>query len=292
MSRSRRSKRWCFTINNPTEDEVRHIKDTAGSFSYIIFGRETGESGTPHLQGYLELSGKRTLSGVKRLLGTQRAHLEIAQGTPKEAAEYCKKERNYEEFGEISAGRGKRTDLIEIQESIKEGKGPLEIADAYFSQWVVYRRSFAEYRRLLVPTVRRVDLKVFVLVGRTGVGKTRFVHDFAGSEALWISPDHECKWFDGYSGQPHALFDDFRGKAPFEFLLRLLDVYPLDVPVKGSFVTWRPETIWLTSNWNLQEWYPDAEISPLIRRVSRVITIGPELQDYEEIKDFIKSQME
>ena len=41
------------------------------------------------------------------------------------------------------------------------------------------------------------------------------------------------QWFDGYMGQKVVCFDDFRKDfCTFHELLRLLDRYPMDVPVK------------------------------------------------------------
>lgn len=41
------SKYWCFTINNWTEIDVPKFLN----MEYLVFGREKGEDGTPHLQG-------------------------------------------------------------------------------------------------------------------------------------------------------------------------------------------------------------------------------------------------
>ena len=51
------SKRWCFTYNNYTEEHLVEIVDilTKNCFKYII-GKEVGEKGTPHLQGYITKS--------------------------------------------------------------------------------------------------------------------------------------------------------------------------------------------------------------------------------------------
>lgn len=61
--------------------------------TFIIFGREIApETGTHHVQGYLELSAKKTLAGVKKLAGLGRAHLEPAKGTADDSIAYCSKE--------------------------------------------------------------------------------------------------------------------------------------------------------------------------------------------------------
>ena len=91
------ARNWCFTINNPTR-EPRFNED---KMVYLVFGRETGEEfSTPHLQGFVQLISKMRLSAVKNLLGGE-AHLEVARGTATQAADYCKKDGDYEEHGSI-----------------------------------------------------------------------------------------------------------------------------------------------------------------------------------------------
>jgi hypothetical protein len=69
------------------------------------------------------------------------------------------------------------------------------------------------------------------------------------------------RWFDGYSGQLTVIFDDFDGKqVEFRFLLRLLDKYPMQVPVKGGFVNWVPRFVFITSNAYPDEWYPEVPV--------------------------------
>ena len=54
-------------------------------------------------------------------------------------------------------------------------------------------------------------------------------------------------WFDGYDGHDTAIFDDFRASVNrFAYILRVLDRYPMDVPVKGGFVNWNPKYIVFT----------------------------------------------
>lgn len=242
-----RSKYWCFTYNNYSTEDERRITDAIGeSCTYGVFGRETGEGGTPHLQGYIELSERKRFGVVKRLLG-ERVHLERRRGKAKQAAEYCKKDGDIHEYGTISVSeQGRRSDLEEIRTLIDDGVPEREIATTYFSQWVQYRKGFSAYRSLVGSSTTRTDLKVVVFYGAPGTGKTRFVWEQFPD--LFSVDDAELRWFDGYRGQETVLIDDYRGGANDSFILKLLDIYPMQVPIKGGFVNWRPKRIFITSN--------------------------------------------
>jgi hypothetical protein len=272
----RKSRSYCFTINNYEDSEYEAIRDCGQlpSTRYLVCGKEIGDSGTRHLQGYVYFSNPRTLSGVKRLPGFARSHLEVSRGTPLQASDYCKKDGDFFETGELPSS-GKRTDLDEIKQEISDGKSDLYIADNHFSQWVVYRRSFAAYRRLLVSTPRNFKSWTNVLVGSTGLGKTRFVYQQHQDDDIFVWGGD--RWFDGYVGQRIALLDDYRGELSIGFLLRLLDRYPLQVPIKGGFVNWNPRRIYITSNTMPEVWYADvdgASVAALLRRIDRLDSIS------------------
>jgi len=104
--RGRKSKYWCFTINNYDEDDIhvlRNIMDSGLITTYVVFGRELSQSGTPHIQGYMELKSRWDLKRLKRSFFNT-AHFEARRGTPEEAAEYCKKDGDWEESGTRSSG--------------------------------------------------------------------------------------------------------------------------------------------------------------------------------------------
>ena len=57
------SKYWCFTLNNYTDEDVDGVD--AWEYDYVIFGKEVGDNGTPHLQGYVECKTKKRLTWLK-----------------------------------------------------------------------------------------------------------------------------------------------------------------------------------------------------------------------------------
>jgi len=187
--------------------------------------------------------------------------------------------------------QGRRTDLEAIHTLIRDGVGEEDIAEEYFSQWCRYRQAFREYGNLIHDTPS-VDRRVYLLRGPTGTGKTRFSYEFGSTFGrVWLSQTPDLQWFDGYNGQSTAIIDDFRGECGFSFLLRVLDRYPLRVPIKGGFVEWIPDVVFITTNALDNYWYPHCETSPLQRRITSELYVGPSdlewSERYLEIKNLL-----
>lgn len=85
-SRNTRSRAWCFTINNYSEEDVRAVKLLPGE---CVCGIEKGENGTPHLQGVIRFESARTFQSVKKML--ERAHIEKCQKW-NASKNYCSKD--------------------------------------------------------------------------------------------------------------------------------------------------------------------------------------------------------
>lgn len=250
------SKYWCFTLNNYGEEEENTIQSACrqenSNISYLIYGREVGSNGTRHLQGYIELVNRKRINGVKQLLGTDRVHLERRAGSASQAADYCKKDGNIFEHGEISRSeQGKRTDLVELKQSLDSGKDLKDISDDHFKEFIRYERSIRSYISLHSDP-RQFKSYVTVYWGETGTGKTRRV--FHEHPEVWVYSSDG--WFDGYHGQEVVLFDDYGGhEFKLTYLLKLLDRYAMQVRIKGGFTNWRPRKIYITSNKSPKEWY-------------------------------------
>lgn len=107
------STRWCFTINAPASGAAVPFPDPLPAdediWVYLVQGKETGETGRRHIQGFGVLKIKKTLTAVKRIHAT--AHWEVARGTSLQAAEYCKEDGDFIEFGVPPVER-QRTDLM------------------------------------------------------------------------------------------------------------------------------------------------------------------------------------
>ena len=67
---------------------------------YIKYGKEVAPTtGMNHLQGYLIMSDKRFMTGVKRIVGNS-AHIELMRGTIAQNDKYVEKEGDFYQLGD------------------------------------------------------------------------------------------------------------------------------------------------------------------------------------------------
>lgn len=71
-SRDTRSRAWCFTLNNYTEDDIIFFTDTLNTEKYAFQEEICPTTGTPHLQGMIYFKNDRKFSDMKQL--NRRAH--------------------------------------------------------------------------------------------------------------------------------------------------------------------------------------------------------------------------
>lgn len=277
--------RFVFTLNNYNEVEINLIK--TAPVKWLIFGKEIGSNGTPHLQGACVIGKQVAFSTVKTWPGFGRCHIEKMRGTVQESVTYCTKEdSNFVEIGERPLPNGKQTGLTNAVSRVREGARLADLAQddegatavVKFHKGLIYLRSILLPQRTTAPTV-------IWLHGDTGVGKTRYALELSerefGQHNYWISSGG-LRWFDGYDGQPVAIFDDFRTKhvSHFSFLLRLLDRYPVQCEIKGGYVHWIPRLIIITTCHDIRQTWSfstDENLRQLERRVTHQFHLPDEL---------------
>lgn len=266
-------RRFCFTLNNPTPDERAQVEvlQLTDDLRLLVIGDERGVNGTPHMQGYMETIHRMRFGGLRaRWPFLERAALFVSRGSRKQAFDYCIKDGNILIQIGIPPKSDQRSDLDSIKASIDSGVSELELANEAFTLWCRYRKAFSAYRNLKVNS-EQLPKEVLVFIGPTGCGKTRKVFESERVEDLWIW-SIGC-WFDGYAGQTACLFDDFAADSgiPFRLFLRVLDRYPIQLPIKGGFTQWCPRRIYITSNMLPDHWYPtERGIEPLYRRITSI----------------------
>lgn len=292
------SRRWCFTSFKdglPTlDDRFANAEGPLADIRYVIYQREVAPTtGRQHLQGYIELRSPMRMRQVQGLLGDDEAHLEVPRGSRRSCRDYCRKNdtrlRGSEpvEYGTFDAGgQGVRTDIISVRDIVRDDpteRGVGRIFDEFPGIAIRYQRGlsamFNHYAKQRAKRLRRganrVGISVIVHHGNTGTGKTRKVYDDHEIDDIWRAPVSTTgsQWFDGYLGQKVALFDDFDGKHPaITHMLQILDIYPINVQVKGGFTYWCPEIIYITTNVPIDKWYPDAAEEHILAIKRRITT--------------------
>ncbi len=270
----------CWTLNNPVDmvmfDETK--------MDYLVYQEEFGDSGNYHFQGYCEFSYAMNLAPAKALLGGDTVHLERRRGSQAEAIGYCKDEKKrlaatepYED-GEPRT-QGKRMDLEGFKNEVMQGANLRELLDDHWGVIARYPK-FYQTLKLMNRPKRTQQLEVTLLIGDTGLGKTRYVEDKYGEdEDFWRLPlNNGTMWFDTFDGHTKVLLDDFTGKSSHFALcnlLQLLDVYSILVPTKGGFTWWMPNEVFITSNIYPKDWYDWStraeQYKALARRFTKVL---------------------
>jgi len=269
-----RSRGWCWTVNNPSEDEVLVPQSwDPKSYDYLVYQLEEGAEGTRHLQGYTYCKNPRDFEAFCSWF-PRRPHVEKAKGTAKQNRTYCTKaEGRVEgpwEFG-VMPEQGKRNDILAMKADLDNGATLRDISEDYTGLFLRYYKGIQLYQAL--HHVHSNEAKtVKCLWGPTGVGKTKYCWDtYPGAYWKARDPCRDIQYWDGYDGEDTIIIDEFYGWLPWDFLLRLCDRYPLRLGVRGSSVQCAAKTIVFTSNKHPREWYPKLgyawdDTNPLKRR--------------------------
>lgn len=236
---------------------------------YAIWQTECAPTtGQLHVQAAVRFTDPIRMGAVKTLFPG--AHLEVAIKW-ETLKEYCKKEDTRVagpwEHGRDD-GQGRRSDLAEVGGMVVDGKSDAEIALLHPSVFVRYHKGLAALR-MATRKPQAGPRRCALFVGRTGTGKTRLVFDSVSD--VYTVFDIKTPWFDGYCGESTVLFDECGpGMFCMNQLKRWTDRYPERVPVKGGCASWDAKCVILTSNTDLEDWYPNiskVDLAALKRRI-------------------------
>jgi len=202
-----RARNYVFTVNNYTDEDEHQVYAMAWEHPvrYIVVGKEVGESGTPHLQGFVCFKHQLALSSVKALFPT--AHFEEKRGTFQQAADYCKKEGNYFEWGTLPmesgiAGAAAMDALMqEACECIRNGDyKSIPYAATHFIKAAEYRVLKETQQERNLQTIEG-EMEHLWYYGKAGTGKSRKARDENPGAYLKMCN----KWWDCYDGQDTVL---------------------------------------------------------------------------------------
>jgi hypothetical protein len=245
--RARKCRWWFGTLNNYTNAELDEICALyhEGNVSYLVLGAEVGEvDHTPHVHVLVRYLVPQRMSSLQKVC-SGRIHWEVPVNC-KLVKQYCEKDGDFVTFG-VWTDERQRSDLKESVALVwKDGIDGLLKSERGRESYVRFHSGFEKLAVHRLSTVgTRDDLQVVWLFGATGTGKTMYVHETCPT--VWTHAACPLKWWDGYDGQSNVLLDDLRvGDAPFAYLLRILDIYGVQVEVKGGFVHLCAHVIYVT----------------------------------------------
>jgi len=277
-----RSKYWCFTLNNPLPnyaDLKRLIR-----WSYMCVGKEVGDNGTPHLQGFIAMESRVRFTTMKKLV--PKAHIEVMYGTTKQAIEYCKKDGDWEEYGVLpvdtgrtggtSGGQRKAENFKRMVVLAKEDKMD-EVLDIDPVSYVQHYHAFKRIRQDHPKKLCDLDGVCGEWIwGEPGIGKSRAARQ--ENNNIYDKPAN--KWWDGYQGEEVILIDDFdlNHRVLGHHLKRWADRYSFPAEMKGTTIQIRPKKIVVTSNYSIEDVFAqdgEALVLALKRRFKERKMVSP-----------------
>ena len=281
------AKHWCFTLNNYTDDELLVLGGLvdSGRIDYLCFGRETSETGTPHLQGHLYRKAKARLAWLKRHV-SDRAHWEVTQCIAK-SIEYCKKGSqpkaefhslgssgpNYglgalvSVYGEPPVLPGQRTDLESATALVINGVPMRDVASECPTVFTKFHRGLFALQSILTDSYETPSCRGIWIFGKPGTGKSHAARTF--ELELYIKPQN--KWFDGYAGEEAILLDDFDkgGKCLGHYIKIWADKWKCSGEIKGSTVSLQHQRFYVTSNYHPSQIWADDGDEILLEAIDR-----------------------
>lgn len=283
-------RRWIFTYNNPP-DQMQEEDFVRMKARFMIVGYEVSESGTPHLQGYVEFNSPVRFNYVREHIGIL-AHFDIARGDANSNIEYCSKDGDFESWGEWpTVGQGKRNDILRMRDAVRAGADNLELFedDVTCIPAVKYTRGLEALRTAYSKPVSRPDIHVELWFGDSCTGKSSSAMELY-PEAYWKEND---QWWPLYHGQTTVVWDEFTGEGCTPTMFnKLCDKYPMNIQYKGGSVAMLATTIIIISNYTPGTWWDGktrVNMRALTRRFHKIRwfkELGVESTQFDNYSDF------
>lgn len=139
------SRRWCFTIEDPTPDHVVALKSL--KTHYLVFGRTNSPSSPTLMKGFMMFVNNRSRVVLSKQVPD--AVYKVAQSTSQQEADNCKAQCNVEEYGTLHR---ESSHLDKVTLLIKQGKTLEEVAQTYPETYIKHYRGIRDLRTMLQST--------------------------------------------------------------------------------------------------------------------------------------------
>lgn len=313
---ARQGRKFVFTINNYTEEDVERIKST--NCIACVCSREVGAEGTPHLQGAIIFADSKSFTAVQKRLrppGSPGCFTAVMRGDWDKQLSYCGKgEQSHAEWaldGRNGAHyglnaelirqdpyieqQGARNDLVPFRDAILAGDSDLELVMAMPEMVARFPR--------FVNTVRAAaaeEVAVALPTGSKKMGAWIWARDGDEGKTGWVDRRHpgryekpSNKWWDGYAGEKVVLIDDpTPAWAPhlMGYVKQWVQEKPFIGEIKGGARSIRFEQIYICANFPPDEYFGAAfQAGPFDRRFVTVKVGKLYLEDGSERPSYVLS---
>lgn len=248
--RAKRGRAFCFTNWEAADYDWKAWLDNNGWADYLLIGRETcPTTKLEHWQGYVHANGPKSWAMAKDSFSKE-THVEIAKGGFAANFAYCTKAGNWREYG-VRPATGRRTDLAEFRRAL-DADGTRTMQAAYnidFGLACQYRAGIQDYqnRQLHAAAKTRIrKVKCSVYHGLTGTGKTRAA--FEAYPGAYLICGSDLAWWAWYEQEEVCIIDEYSNDIKITELLKLIDIYPKRLNVKGGSTMANWSTVIITTN--------------------------------------------
>jgi len=267
------SRAWCFTLNNYTEESFGKLVGLESACKYIIYGRERASTGTPHLQGYVYFNDKIREARARTYLAG--AHVEKAKGSVQQNIEYCSKEdpnpyiHGRAPITPAMKGTAEKDRWDAARAAAISGDLETVPSDIFLRFYRTLKTISTDYMQK--PLDGESCCGVW-LTGPSGCGKSRKARaDYPDSYLKMAN-----KWWDGYQQEETVILDDLDTKHEClgHHLKIWTDRYSFLAENKGGAIHIRPKTIIITSQYTIDDIWPDEETRMALKRRFKVVKMG------------------
>lgn len=285
QTRDTQSRGWMLTIPadpHPGGYKLEEVEEILSSYRWVGQKEQGGKTGYTHFQVYVENKNPIKFSTLQSKL--PRCHFEKRQGSKIQAWDYCTKEESRVSgpYGnldrdELEKGTRNRGEILsDFRNQISSGEKTLSdliVEDQQVSQHIRYLERYEQEIRKNKAKQGFREIETHILYGEPGVGKTKRVYDLHGYDDVY-SPTTYSHPFDAYNGENVLLLDEYVGQLEIEYLLKLLDGYPVQLAARYMDKWAAFTSVYVISNAPLEAMYPDIyrshprQWNALMRRVS------------------------
>lgn len=275
-------------------DNLRVVGNERGGIEKYIVCKETHEDGNPHIHAYVKF-GEPGLSRSDLLLfdcGDPKKHGRYEScRSPKCAIGYCQKEDAdfltnlpASALEDATARRRARNALLHegnVSDLLNSG-------DISYLALPQLQRARSSYLTLTLEAFDSTVCRGVWISGKPGTGKSHFVRQFsADNRHLYVKP--QTRWWDGYSGQPVVLLDDFDCKVLSHHIKIWTDKYHHRAEIKGATIPTCYRAFFITSNYEPEQLWPDdAQLCAAVRRRCIFLSLEAKTEGNSVVRSFTR----